>query len=348
MPELPPEVAPLAARIDDELREVLDEARDRLVGLHGDAAPLAEELRRFVLRGGKRLRPLFVLLGHRAGGAPDDAAAVGPALAVEMLHTCALVHDDLIDGAATRRGGPAVHVALDAGRGDGRFGAAAAILLGDLAHVMADGLFFATSAPPARLRAAFRIFTTMREEVTVGQYLDVHAASRRVASADVSLAIARLKSARYSVARPLELGATLAGDDQVAAGLAAAGLPLGEAFQLRDDILGVFGAADETGKPTDSDLAEGKRTLLVANTLERLTGAGRARFERLLGKRDLSADEAAEVRRLMRDSGGLEATRRHADGLVDEAMEALRRVELAPPVRTALESLAGYLIARRR
>lgn len=352
MRNLPPAVALLRERLDAALASEVDRLWSRLLGLHPDLAPLADELRAFVLRGGKRLRPLFVLLGFQAAGGGDPRVVMGPALALELLHTCALVHDDVIDRSALRRGHPAVHAAF-AGRRPmrachDRYGEAVAILLGDLAFVEADELFLRTDVPSARLLAAFRVFTTMREELTAGQFLDVEATWSGVTSVELALAVARYKSGSYSVARPLEIGASLAADRAgLARRLAAAGLPLGQAFQLRDDVLSVFGAEAETGKPTLSDLAEGKRTLLVALTAQRLDPASRARFESLLGRPDLSDEQADELRGLMQASGGLAATERWTDELFNQAMERLEAIPVDEQTRGVLEDLARYLVVRR-
>lgn len=355
MRNLPPAVARLRERLDVALANEVDRLWPRLVDLHPYLAPLADELRAFVLRGGKRLRPLFVLLGFQAAGGGDPQAVMGPALAIELLHTCALVHDDVIDRSNLRRGHPAVHAAfarrhaLAVGHGcHDRYGEAAAILLGDLAFVVADELFLRTEVAPSRLLSAFRVFTSMREELTAGQFLDVQAAFSGATSVELALAVARYKSGSYSVARPLEIGATLADrDDHLAQRLAGAGLPLGQAFQLRDDVLSVFGAEAETGKPTLSDLAEGKRTLLVALTAERLDPSSRARFDSLLGRPDLSEEQADELRGLMRASGGLAATEGWTDELFNQAMEQLEALPIVEDVRGAMRELALYLVARR-
>ncbi|MFN2555801.1 MAG: polyprenyl synthetase family protein [Nitriliruptorales bacterium] len=351
MRNLPPAVALLRERLEAALTDEVNRLWSRLVGLHPYLAPLADELRAFVLRGGKRLRPLFVLLGFQAAGGGDPQAVMGPALALELLHTCALVHDDVIDRSALRRGHPAVHAAF-AGRHPvqgcrDRYGEAVAILLGDLAFVQADELFLRSEVPSSRLLAAFRVFTTMREELTAGQFLDVEASRSGATSIELALAVARYKSGSYSVARPLEIGARLAdGGDGLSHRLAAAGLPLGQAFQLRDDVLSVFGAEAETGKPTLSDLAEGKRTLLVALTAERLDAASRARFDALLGRSDLSDEQADELRGLMRASGGLAATERWTDELFNQAMEQLEAIPIAEGTRDELRDLALYLVSR--
>lgn len=357
MADAPPVLAGFRARVDAALADAVSVVARRLQGMHPALAPLGDELGAFVLSAGKRLRPALVLLGWEATGQTDLAPAIGPALAVEFVHTCALVHDDLIDEAEVRRGRPAAHHAFASRHTDARwsgpadaFGRAAALLLGDLAFVAADELFVGTAddgLPPDRVLAAFRVFTTLREEVTAGQFLDVVAQSSGVTDPDLALTIATFKSGRYSVSRPLELGALLGGEPVLAEGLARIGLPMGTAFQLRDDVLGVFGVEEETGKSTLSDLAEGKRTLLVALTAERLDDAALRRFETLLGDPELDEAGAEELRRLMRETGALKETERRAAALVAAALEELAAVPVPPETRSALESLARFLVARR-
>jgi geranylgeranyl diphosphate synthase type I len=351
----PAALTALAARVDAALDGYLDRALPRLVGLHGSLAPLADELRAFVTVGGKRIRPALLLLGYRAAGADDLDDVTGPALALELLHTCALLHDDIIDAAPTRRGRETTHLRFarehrEAGwAGDSAaFGEAVAILLGDLAFVQADELFLGARVPAERLLEGLRLFTVLREEVMAGQYVDLHAATARVTSRELALAVATYKSGRYSVARPLEIGAVLAGaPDELVTGLTRVGGPLGRAFQVRDDLLGVFGDEHETGKSVGGDLAEGKRTLLVAETAARLGGDDLATFERLLGDPDLDADGAATLRDLMRRSGGLEATAAYVEEAVREARTELAGLHVPDDVAAALAGMADFIRDRR-
>jgi geranylgeranyl diphosphate synthase type I len=270
----PAELRVLQARIDQALERELHRVLDRLLKLSPLLAPIADELRSFTASG-KRVRPALLLLGFNAAGGVKLDSVEGPALALELLHTCALLHDDVIDRAATRRGRPTVHETFaDRHRkagwsGDAHaFGEAMAILVGDLAFVYADEMFLQATVPSASLLDAFRRFTTLREEVMAGQTLDVHAATSGSTDRLAALTVATLKSGRYSVARPLEIGALLAGATaELVDGLGAFGDPLGRAFQVRDDLLGVFGDDATTGKSTASDLAEGKRTLLIAEAV---------------------------------------------------------------------------------
>ncbi len=340
----------LRRRVDAALATALDQLLPRVEELHPSMVPLTDELRTFSA-GGKRIRPALLLLGFEAAGGRRLDAVEGPALALELLHTCALLHDDVIDQAPTRRGRPSVHEAFAARhaergwQGDAdAYGRAIAILLGDLAFVHADELFLSAKVPDQALLAAFRRFTLLREEVMAGQALDLHAATVRSTDRELALRVATLKSGRYSVARPLEIGAVLAGaDDELLAGLHAFGDPLGRAFQLADDLLGVFGDAGTTGKSASSDLAEGKRTLLVAEAWARLDAEGRARLEAGLGRSDLDEAAAEDLRTLLEDCGARAATEQEIDRSSSAARAALDGLTLPPAARDGLRAVADYL-----
>ncbi len=347
----PATLVDLQAEIDEALDAALGALLSRFEDHDSALAPVADAVRSFVA-GGKRVRPALLLLGFEAtGGAPREAAH-GPALALELLHTFALVHDDVIDRAVSRRGRPTVHQSFarrheSAGwNGDAAaYGDAVAILVGDLAFVHADELFLHADVPAERLLEAFRRFTTLREELMVGQYLDLQTATSRTTDRELALRVATLKSGRYSVARPLELGAVLAGaDPALRAGLVRFGDPLGRAFQVRDDLLGVFGEEVVTGKSVSSDLAEGKRTLLIAEAAARLGPAGLERLEAGLGDPSLDADRVAELRDLLEQSGARDATEAYVAAAITEAEEVLAGLDgLAPEAAAALADLASYL-----
>ncbi|MFD5370004.1 polyprenyl synthetase family protein [Streptomyces sp. NPDC127103] len=258
------------------------------------AADLAGRVVRFTLQGGRRMRPQLCWWGMRAagGGAACAAAALGVAGALELVQTCALIQDDVMDGSPVRRGRPAVHVEMDEqyatqrrDRPCGTFGGAGAVLAGDLALVWADDAFVeATAGSPAAVPAA-AVWRSMRTEMVAGQYLDVHAQATADRSSARAVRSAVLKTALYSVERPLVLGATLAETSASAlAALGKAGRLAGVAFQLYDELQGAFGDPALTGKPVGEDLLEGRLTYLVAVARERCEAAGDRSGLRVLDK----------------------------------------------------------------
>ena len=320
----------------------------RLAPLGPDAAALVAEARRCV-SGGKRLRAAFCWWGYRAvgGAVPDETALLRACAALELLHASALVHDDYLDASHTRRGRPSTHVAFAEAhrrhgwRGDpAQYGAAAAILLGDLLLTWSDELLRRCGLPLDRVAAGLDVFDLCRSEVIAGQFLDVSAQARGSADVDAAMTVLRYKSAKYTVERPLHLGAALAGgSEEELALLSAFALPLGEAFQLRDDQLGVFGDPAATGKPAGDDLSEGKRTVLVALTLDAAPAAHARRLDAALGT-PLSEAQVGELRQVIRGSGAADQVESVIAELTRLALDALDRARLAPEVREALRDLA--------
>jgi geranylgeranyl diphosphate synthase type I len=233
-----------------------------------------------------------------------------------------------------------------------RFGHAAAILTGDLCLSFSEEAFTAVGPAAQAGTPGRRIFNTMRAEVMAGQYLDILeevAGPSRPRAGAVSRArtVIRYKSAKYSTEHPLAIGGALAGaDDPLLAAYSAFSLPLGEAFQLRDDVLGVFGDPQTTGKPAGDDLREGKRTVLVALALGAADGAAAAELERGLGRADLELGEIDRLRDIISGTGALEATERLIDELSDEAFGALGRLDVDPVARAALEALGRAAVQR--
>ena len=301
--------------------------------------PPIEALRRFVVDGGKRLRPAFCHWAYvGAGGDGADQVVVDAGAALELLHAFALLHDDVMDGSSLRRGRPTVHVDFAARhsaaswRGEARrFGEGVAILVGDLAFVYADLLMVGVP------RLATAIFNELRIELNIGQALDLIGTAEARRDRPMARRIATYKSGKYTIERPLHLGAALAGRlDELAEALSAYGLPLGEAFQMRDDILGTFGDPGITGKPVGEDLREGKPTPLLAITTARAGAAGSGLLDRV-GAPDLGDDEVAAVQALMIETGAREETERLVDELADEAVASLDRAAITAEARTALD-----------
>lgn len=360
--------------VQDRIDSFLSARRDALAAVSpdlGSVAAIGEEL----LAGGKRFRALFCYWGWQAVaavGTEDEPAhpldrdrldpVIGVAACLEVFHAAALVHDDIMDDSDTRRGRPAAHRRFEemhrGERHDGdpeRFGRSAGLLLGDLLLGWSDELLdeaIASAADPTR-RAVRAEFTRMRTEVTAGQYLDLlEEGSWREHPADEQLRRAQrvvlYKSAKYSVEAPLVIGAALGGadPDQLAA-LRGYGVPLGVAFQLRDDLLGVYGDPDETGKPAGDDLREGKRTVLIALARHALPAGAARLLDELLGDRELDGDQIAMLRRTIRDSGAVDRVEEFIARDVDRAVAALDSARISGSSRRELVRLADAVTRRR-
>ena len=341
-------------RIQSALDAFVDEQAAILAPLGDDAERLVREAHGSV-SGGKRFRAAFCYWGHRAvEPSPDDEVAlVRACAALELLHASALVHDDFMDASDTRRGRPATHRQFGlehraAGwRGDpDQYGAAAAILLGDLLLSWSDELLRRCGLPITQVAPALEVFDRCRSEVIAGQFLDVSVQARGRADVDTAMTVLRYKSARYSIERPLHIGAALAGaSEQTIEELARFGLPLGEAFQLRDDLLGVFGDPAVTGKPAGDDLVEGKRTVLVALALDAASSTDAARLDAGLGT-PLGPDEVADLRSIIDRSGAHEQVEAVIEELTVHAVAALDRAEIDDHAREVLRGLADAATRR--
>jgi geranylgeranyl diphosphate synthase type I len=340
-------------RVQQALDAFLDEQAERLVPLGVDAARLLSEARTSVA-GGKMFRASFCWWGHRAVAGPaDEDALVRACASLELLHASALVHDDYVDASDSRRGRPSTHRTFErehraAGwRGDPeQYGASAAILLGDLLLSWADQLLRRCGLPLSVVGPALDVFDLCRTEVIAGQFLDVSAQARGHADVDTAMTVLRYKSAKYSIERPLHLGAALAGGPPgTLAELTAFGLPLGEAFQLRDDLLGVFGDPGTTGKPAGDDLVEGKRTVLVALALDGAPASDAALLDRALGTA-LSPAQVERLRGIIAASGAHAQVEAVIDRLTDVALTALDRAAIDDGAREVLRGLASAVTQR--
>jgi geranylgeranyl diphosphate synthase type I len=333
----------VAIDVEDRIRRVLEVERDRWTAVDGWLAEPIELLADYVLAGGKRLRPLFCCLGYLgAGGDPESGEWLDIAAGLELLHAFALLHDDVMDGSAVRRGRPALHRRLAADhavggwRGDARrFGEGVAVLLGDLAFACADRLVRSAGATVGA------VWDELRIELMMGQYLDVKAAARGRAPTERALIVARYKSGAYSVERPLHLGAAQAGGTAALRdAYTAFGRPLGEAFQLRDDVLGVFGDEMTTGKPVGEDLREGKPTVLLALALAQSPSSAAGLLARV-GADDLTVEEVVRLRELFVDCGAAAGVERMIDERHASALDALHAMDVPESVRDCLRVLAA-------
>ena len=353
----PVDVDGVRERVNTALEDFLDDQGAALRSVAPDTAPLFDAVADLV-RGGKRLRAAFCYWGWRATGAPDGPEIVRASTAMELFQAAALIHDDVMDGSDTRRGMPSVHrrlAGLHAGSGwqgdPERFGLSGAVLAGDLCLVWSGELFHGSGLAPQALARARAPFDRMRTELMTGQYLDVLeqavAGQHPDGAVERARRVIRYKSAKYSVQEPLLIGGALAGaDERVLAGYTEFGLLLGEAFQLRDDVLGVFGDPALTGKPAGDDLREGKRTVLVALALAAASPEQGTLLTAGLGDPLLDVDRVDRLREVMVTTGALAEVEDRIATLVRGAREVLVSLDLAQTGRVVLDRLVAAATSR--
>lgn len=357
-----PSALELAGAVTEQLRSYLRERRQSAEYIGTDYDGLIAALEEFVLRGGKRVRPLFAYWGWRAV-APEPADqsfgyedAVRLFSALELLQACALVHDDVIDASATRRGWPTVHVHFaDLHRTHGwrgsadQFGLSAAILLGDLSLCWADDIIATAPLTADAHRRVQRVWSDIRTEVLGGQYLDIVNESSGDESIESAMKVNTYKTASYTIARPLQLGAAAAADrPDVQTIFHEVGNDLGVAFQLRDDVLGVFGDPAVTGKPSGDDLRSGKRTVLLAEALERAEASDplAAKLLRTSIGTELAASQVDELRQVIESVGALAAVETRIETLTHRALDMLAAAPISGQAKVGLGEMARLVSHR--
>ena len=341
--------------VEEELSIFLNFESAYLNTISTELYPVSEALTAFLLDGGKRLRPLFAYAGFAAAGGSLEKPVVRAMSALELLQACALIHDDLMDGSDTRRGKPSIHrhfetIHVQDGL-DGfapQYGVSAAVLLGDLALVWSDQMLNSAGLTTEQFARVFPYYNEMRVELMAGQFLDIHEQTQKTTSVDRSMKIARYKSGKYTIERPLHLGAamTSSASPEIFAALSAYGLPLGEAFQLRDDLLGVFGDPTITGKPAGDDLREGKRTVLIAMTNDRQSEAQREIARKHFGKPDLDAQGVAALQEIIESTGARAELETTIGRLTDAALAAAESSLFTNEGKALLVELANIATKR--
>ena len=341
----------IAARVDAVLDDTIRVAQSKWTTVDADLVDVFDEIRSLVLGGGKRLRPQFCYWGWvAAGGSSESATPHTLGAAIELLHVCALFHDDVIDDAASRRGKQTTHVRKAAEHSSlgfagepRRFGEGVAILIGDITYVMSDMLTDSLSS------AARLLWHELRMEMNIGQYLDTLGSARRERSIEKTERVCRYKSAKYTIERPLHIGAVSANEsrgNELLPMLSEYGLPLGDAFQMRDDILGAFGNSEVTGKPVGGDFREGKPTPLLA----RAYAAASETQKKVLDTVGSPALDDAGVQRIQSvviDTGALAEMEQHIAMLHHQAITALDASRLAGESYRELLQLADVVTQRQ-
>ena len=344
----PPAICDVVGPIDKRLIHVLNAERTKWVAVDASLVEPFDALEALIFSGGKRIRPAFFHWAHvGAGGDPDSNVAIDAAAAIEMLHAFALAHDDVMDHSSSRRGEPSIWQRFASFHADNGwegnakdFGEAVAILVGDLAHVIADSLV-RDLAPDI-----CEIWNELRLEVNIGQYLDVLSGVTRTFDQEGARRILEYKTGRYSVQRPLHLGAAIAGRyEEFSESFNAFGQPVGVAFQLRDDLLGVFGDEKETGKPVGDDLREGKPTSLVAAAFERADNK-QLQVLNLIGSHELTDSDVSHIQNVIIETGAERVIEEEIRELTDIALCELESSSMKADALDALRELALFVAYR--
>ena len=317
--------------VEIELSKFLREQTAFLQSISSELAPVSTALSSFLLDSGKRLRPLFAYSGYLSAGAEISAPVIKAIASLELLQACALIHDDLMDASDTRRGKPSIHRHFESIHVQDElegfapaYGLAAAVLLGDLALVWSSQMLNEAGLASRQLHDVSPIHDEMRVELMAGQFLDIHEQTQKTSDVQRSIKIARYKSGKYTIERPLHIGVALSDrqSPELLAVLSAYGLPLGEGFQYRDDLLGVFGDPNDTGKPAGDDLREGKRTVLIALTDLESSDSMRQEMKKYFGDPDLDSDGVSIVQEIIISTGAKEKLETMIDQLTEQALQA--------------------------
>lgn len=346
------QLASFKGRFDQVLRNFLDNKIAEAGEIRPELGRMLEVCSDFVIEGGKRLRPSFVYFGWKAaGGTGDENAILRAAIPMELVHAGALVHDDVMDNSDLRRGKPTVHKVFEREMGREEVGRSLAIVAGDMILALADEAMSAYPSFGGRYQEARQCFDKMCEEINYGQHLDVIGNLLPEVSEEWIMQVMRYKTAGYTVEKPLLIGAILGGaSEEMMKGLSEYGIKLGIAFQIKDDILGMFGSEKKVGKPVDSDLKEGKKTLLVSKTFERLLANDRKeelkRLKSILGDHNLTEEDYAWCQNLMRETGAMDYCQHLVEKLTEEAAAVLKDVEIDGEARRFLLGISEFLVAR--
>jgi geranylgeranyl diphosphate synthase, type I len=341
-------------RIDSRLRKFLSSRVQRAKRVSPRAAEMMQHILEFNMRGGKRIRPILVVFGYKAAGGKDEPAILDAAIAVELMEGYLLIHDDIMDQDELRRGYLTMHRIFENRSREryqtedhSRFGESMAIIAGDIAAVMGSEAILGSDFPAERKLVAVDKFNRAVVNTCFGQLLDLESVLEPSITEDDVRRLHTLKTAVYTIEAPLHIGAVLAGaTDKELKVLSNYAIPLGRAFQIQDDILGLFGSQKKIGKPVGSDIREGKRTFLIIKALERAKTTDRRFLQACLGHKDITEEDVARVQKIVTDTGSLEYSQREVRSLISESLEVIRESRLRPEGRDFLIGLADFLLSR--
>ncbi len=339
------------SKVNRALKVFLDKSCRRMHKADPFALELMQHAAEFCLRGGKRLRPILVVFGYKACGGRKEAEILNVSVAVELMESYLLIHDDIMDQDELRRGYLTMHKVFEGkckGAGAARYGESMAIILGDLLAVLGSQAILDSRFQTKRKLLAAEIFNRAVVNTCIGQALDITMNMRGSVSERDVAKLYGFKTSVYTVDAPLQIGAVLAGaGPKTAKILHRYSITLGRAFQYQDDILGMFGTRHRIGKPVGSDLREGKRTLLIVKALELAGKKDRDTILGCLGRKDLAHSDIERVRRIVEKTGALDYTKNEAARLALQSSRVIARSSLMEPARTFLQSLAHYMVRRQ-
>lgn len=341
-------------RVEGHLGALFQEKIEEASRVSRGAEELIGVLQEFTLRGGKRLRASLVYYGHRCFSGHESEAVWKAAMCLELVQSFLLIHDDVIDEDETRRGGRTVHRHYADVHGKryhrkepGHFGESMAILCGDLALALAYEVMGRLVLDAPTRRTLLDKMNSMVTQAIYGECMDVLSEVERDVSEEDIQRVSLLKTASYTVEGPLQMGALLGGADSEGLEiLSRYAVPLGRAFQVQDDILGLFGDAERLGKPVGSDIREGKRTSLILKTFEKASPGEQAFLEQVVGKKEVTEEEVERLRRLVVETGALEACRQMARDLVEESRRVLAGCGWREEGVAFLEGALDFIIGR--
>jgi geranylgeranyl diphosphate synthase, type I len=343
----------LRERIQGHLDVFVADHRALMASVSPDTLPLLDSLEG-LLAGGKRLRPAFAYWGFQAAGGKDSEEVFRACASLEFLQACALIHDDVMDASDTRRGKPAIHKQFENlhssnswSGSEKLFGEGAAILVGDLALSWADEMLLTSGLSENQLTRAKAVYDVMRTELMAGQYLDLLEQARGDITHERAETVIRFKSAKYTIERPLHMGAAIAdAPTELSQMLSQYGLALGEAFQLRDDLLGVFGDSSVTGKPAGDDLREGKQTMLIAFANSNAGDQDKKFLMENLGNPNLANDKISQIQDMLISCGAQSFVETRISEYLDKSLSALDFLMGDSEAKAALTELA--ILATKR
>jgi len=339
--------------VDAEISLFMKRKEREAKKLGEECGQMATLLREYAERPGKRIRPVLVVFGYKACGGKDEKEALKASIAIELIHSYLLIHDDIMDKSETRRGGPAFHkeyekaYAKKYGRGTEWNAASAAVIGGDIIEAFAAEAVSETGFDESKKAEFMRKLNEINSNTGYGQLLDMELEMRQEASESDVEQVHLLKTAKYTIEGPLLLGAILAGaGKEQMKNLSDYAIPVGKAFQIQDDVLGLFGSEEKLGKPVDSDLREGKKTHLVVKAMKNAGKKEKESLAKAIGNKRLSKKDFEEARKIISETGALDYACERAKNLAGEGMKTLEKSSLTGEGKEFLRGMAKYICER--